>query len=223
MLNNLFYTGVSVPLMLLLAFLLACAMNSKVRGIGVFRVIYYLPNITAAVSIGIIWATIMLPDGPLNALLRLVGVANPPRWLNASAWAMPSVSIVCVWRSMGYYAIIMLAGLQGIPDQLYEAANIDGASAFKKLIHITLPMLSPTMFFCTIMSLIGSFQVFDTIMAMTEGGPGRATNVIVLYIYNSCFRDYKFGYAAAMAYVLFFVVLILTVLQFRGQKKWVNY
>lgn len=222
--NNLYYTFVSVPLTMLFAFLLAMAMNVKLKGIAIYRIVYYLPNITASVAIGIIWAMILLPNGPLNNALRSLGIQNPPRWLNSSQWAMPSVIMVSVWRNVGYYAIIMLAGLQGISQDLYEAADIDGASRLRKTFSITIPMLSPTLFFCTIMSIIGSFQVFDTIMSMTQGGPGRATKVLVLYIYQTCFETpFRFGYASAMAYVLFFIILIITLIQFRGQQKWVNY
>lgn len=222
--NNLVYTFVSVPLTMLFAFLLAMALNVNLRGRTAFRIVYYLPNITASVAIGIIWAMILLPNGPLNNMLRAIGIQNPPKWLNSSQWAMPSVIMVSVWRNFGYYAIIMLAGLQGISQDLYEAADIDGASKLRKTFSITIPMLSPTLFFCTIMSIIGSFQVFDTIMSMTQGGPGRATKVLVLYIYQTCFESpFRFGYASAMAYVLFFIILIITLIQFRGQRKWVNY
>lgn len=222
--NNLVYTFVSVPLTMLFSFLLALALNINIRGKTVFRIVYYLPNITASVAIGIIWAMILLPNGPLNNVLRALGVANPPKWINSSQWAMPSVIMVSVWRNVGYYAIIMLAGLQGISQDLYEAADIDGASRLRKTFSITLPMLSPTIFFCTIMSIIGSFQVFDTIMSMTQGGPGRATKVLVLYIYQTCFESpFRFGYASAMAYVLFAIILVVTLIQFRGQRKWVNY
>ena len=124
---------------------------------------------------------------------------------------------------MGYNAVILLAGLQGINAELYEAAKIDGAGAFKRFTKVTLPMLSPTIFLCTVMQFISSLQVFDTIMAMTQGGPGRATNVLTYYIYQRAFVDMRFGYASAVAYVLFVIILVITLIQFVGQKKWVNY
>jgi len=221
--NNLVYTGGTVPITIFLATLLALAMNTKVRGIGVYRVIFYLPNITASVAIGIVWVTIFAKYGPLNRMLMALGVKEPVRWLTSSKWALSSVMTVTIWRSIGYYAIILLAGLQAVPAQLYEAANIDGAGPFTKFRKITLPTLSPTIFFCVIMNVINSFQVFDTVMTMTGGGPGRATNVLVYHIYNTAFDDMKYGYASSMAYVLFLVVLVFTLLQFVGQKKWVNY
>jgi multiple sugar transport system permease protein len=198
-------------------------MNAKIKGIGVFRVIFYLPNITATVAISIVWVTIFAKYGPLNRFLIFLGIAEPPGWINSTKWALPSVMIVSVWRAMGYYAIILLAGLQGIPGTLYEAANMEGAGLFTKFFKITVPMLSPTIFFCMVMNVIGSFQVFDSVMAMTQGGPGRATNVLVYHIYNTAFQDRRFGYASSMAYVLFAVILVFTLIQFGGQKKWVNY
>jgi multiple sugar transport system permease protein len=221
--NNLFYTFGTVPLTICFALLLAAAMNVKIRGIGIYRVIFYLPNITAMIAISIIWITIFAKYGPINRFLMLLGVKEPPGWLNSSKWALPAIMIVSIWRSMGYYAIILLAGLQGIPSSLYEAADIEGAGIFTKFFGITLPMLSPTIFFCLVMNVIGSFQVFDSVIAMTQGGPGRATNVLVYHIFRTAFENRQFGYASAMAYVLFAIIFVFTLLQFTGQKKWVNY
>jgi multiple sugar transport system permease protein len=221
--NNLFYTFGTVPFTIIFAVLLAAAMNIKIRGIGIYRVIFYLPNITATIAISIIWVTIYARYGPVNRFLMALGVKEPPGWLNSSAWALPAIMIMSVWRSMGYYAIILLAGLQGIPNTLYEAASIEGAGALTKFVKITVPMLSPTIFFCVVMNMIGSFKVFDSVMAMTQGGPGRSTNVLVYYIYTSAFTNRFFGYASAMAYVLFALIMIFTLFQFAGQKKWVNY
>jgi multiple sugar transport system permease protein len=221
--NNIIYTFGTVPLTIIFALVLACMMNAKIRGIGVFRVIFYLPNITAIIAISIVWVTIFAQYGPINRFLTLLGIENPPGWINSPRWALPSVMIVSIWRSMGYYAIILLAGLQGIPHTLYEAASIEGAGVFTKFFKITIPMLSPAIFFCMIMNMIASFQVFDSIVAMTQGGPGRATNVLVYHIYTVAFEDRRFGYASSMAYVLFMIMLVFTLIQFRGQKKWVNY
>ncbi|MDR1470861.1 MAG: sugar ABC transporter permease [Spirochaetaceae bacterium] len=221
--NNIVYTFGTVPLTIVFALLLACVMNAKIKGIGVFRVIFYLPNITAIIAISIVWVTIFAQYGPINRLLTALGVENPPGWINSPRWALPSVMIVSIWRAMGYYAIILLAGLQGIPGTLYEAASIEGAGPFTKFFKITVPMLSPSIFFCVVMNMIASFQVFDSIVAMTQGGPGRATNVLVYHIYITAFENRRFGYASSMAYVLFAVILIFTLIQFAGQKKWVNY
>ena len=144
-------------------------------------------------------------------------------WLASSKTALLSIMIVAIWKQAGYYMVILLAGLQSIPQQLYEAAQIDGAGAIKRFFNVTLPMLSPTMFMVLILNIISSFQVFDLINIMTEGGPGRSTNVLVYRIYQEGFQQLKFGYASAMAYFLFLIVLIVTLIQFRGQKKWVTY
>lgn len=222
-LNNLHYTIVTVPLSIFLGIMIALLMNTKMAGIKAFRVIYFLPQVTSMIAIGIVWTTVLANYGPVNQILMSIGVENPPQWLSSSTWALISVEMVSIWRSMGYNAIILLAGLQGINAELYEAAKIDGAGVFKRFTKITFPMLSPTIFLCTVLQFISSFQVFDTIMGMTQGGPGRATNVLTYYIYQRAFVDFRFGYASAVAYVLFIIILILTLVQFLGQKKWVNY
>ena len=222
-LNNLHYTIVTVPLSIFLGIMIALLMNTKMAGIKAFRVIYFLPQVTSMIAIGIVWTTVLANYGPVNQILMSIGVDNPPQWLSSSTWALISVEMVSIWRSMGYNAIILLAGLQGINAELYEAAKIDGAGVFKRFTKITFPMLSPTIFLCTVLQFISSFQVFDTIMGMTQGGPGRATNVLTYYIYQRAFVDFRFGYASAVAYVLFIIILILTLVQFLGQKKWVNY
>lgn len=221
--NNIHYTVVTVPLSIIFGILIAMLMNTKIRGIQFFRVVYFLPQITSMVAIGIVWTTVLANYGPINQFLMTLGMENPPQWLSSSTWALISVEIVSIWRSMGYNAVILLAGLQGVNAELYEAAKIDGAGAFRRFFSITLPMLSPTIFLCLVMQLIGSFKVFDTIMAMTQGGPGRATNVLTYYIYQRAFVDWRFGYASAIAYVLFAIIMVLTLIQFVGQKKWVNY
>ena len=161
--------------------------------------------------------------GPVNSFLMGMGISDPPRWLSSTEWALFSVIVVSIWKRVGYFMVIFLAGLQGIPDQLYESANIDGASRMRQFFSITLPMLSPTIFFASIIGIIQSFKVFDLIYALTEGGPGRATNVLAYTIYQEAFIKYKFGYASAISYFLFAIILVVTIIQFRGQKKWVHY
>ncbi|MBO7745733.1 sugar ABC transporter permease [Paenibacillus sp. MWE-103] len=221
--NNIYYTAVTVPLTVVISILLALVMNVKVRGIKAFRVLYFFPNITASIAVGIIWAAMFTQYGPINTILRLFGVSDPPIWLASTSLALPAVMMVSIWKSVGYSAVILFAGLQGVPRQLYEAAELDGANRFKQFLHVTLPGLSPVIFFCTVTGIIGSFQVFDTVMAMTQGGPGRSTNVLVYYIYNTAFQNYRFGSASAMSYVLFIIILILTLIQLRVQKRWVTY
>jgi multiple sugar transport system permease protein len=152
-----------------------------------------------------------------------LGISDPPKWIASSKWALPAVMIMSVWGGLGYNTVIYLAGLQGIPKELYESADIDGANWWHKLIRITIPMLSPTTFFLLITNIISSFQVFGQINIMTQGGPGTSTTVIAYYIYLSGFRYYKMGYSASMAWFLFIAIFIVTLIQWKGQKKWVNY
>ncbi len=220
--NTMWYTIVTVPLSIIFGILMALLMNIKIPGIKIFRTVYFLPQVTSMIAIGLVWSMVLANYGPLNQALMAFGMQEPPKWISSSAWALISVEIVTIWRSMGYNAIILLAGLQGINIELYEAAKLDGADSWQRFLYITLPMLSPTIFFCLVTQMISSFKVFDVIMAMTQGGPGRATNVLAYYIYNKSFVDYRFGYASSAAFVLFFIILIMTLIQFIGQKKWVN-
>ncbi len=222
--NNLLYTAVTVPGIVVFALLLAVAVNTGIRCSGLFKTMFFLPNISSMVAVGIVWAMLFNPTmGPINNFLRSLGIENPPQWISASDSALWSIMLVDIWKKAGYYMVILLAGLQSIPKQRYEAASIDGAGAVKKFFKITLPMLSPTMFMVMVLCIIQSFQVFDLVNIMTQGGPGRSTNVLVFRIYQEGFQKLQFGYASAMAYFLFLIVLIVTLIQFRGQKKWVNY
>jgi multiple sugar transport system permease protein len=221
--NTMVYTIVTVPLSIMFGILMALLMNTKIPGIKVFRTIYFLPQITSMVAIGLVWSLILAKQGPVNQLLTLLGNDNPPKWISSSQYALTSVEIVSIWRSMGYNAIILLAGLQGISADLYEAAKLDGANAFQSFVHVTLPMLSPSIFFCLVTQMISSFKVFDIIIAMTQGGPGRSTNVLAYFVYNKSFVDSRYGYASAAAFVMFAIIMIFTAIQFIGQKKWVNY
>ena len=176
------------------------------------------------VSIAVVWKLIFNhTGGPLNLLLAGIGIAEPPKWLMSSNWALYAVIIISVWKSFGYYMLILLAGMQTIPSYLYEAAEIDGASSFQRYRKITLPLLSPTIFLCIVMLLINSFQVFDLVSVLTKGGPGYATQVLVFRIYTEAFTYSRMGYASAIAYFLFLIVLVITIIQFIGQKYWVHY
>ncbi|HXF62720.1 MAG TPA: sugar ABC transporter permease [Caldilineaceae bacterium] len=221
--NTVYYVVGVVPAGLVLSLLLALAMNQKLRGIVFFRTIYFLPTITSSVAISLMWLWIYNPEfGVLNFLLRQIGIKGPA-WLSTPEWAMPAVIIMAIWRGLGYNMLIFLAGLQGIPEVYYEAAEIDGAGPFAKFWYITVPLLSPTTFMLLILGLIGAFQVFEYTYVMTGGGPVYATLTIVLHIYNNAFRNFQMGYASALAYVLFFILLALTVIQFRLQHRWVHY
>jgi len=213
-----------VPVRTALALLLAIALNQQLRGVSVFRAAYFLPTITSAVAAATVWRWIYEPNfGLLNSLLYAIGVAHPPAWLSSPAWAMPALILLGVWQGLGFQMVIFLAGLQGIPTHLYEAAAIDGAGWWARFRHITLPLISPTTFFVLIISVIGSYQVFDQAFVLTEGGPGYATTTLVYYIYEYAFQFFKMGYAAAMAWILFAIVFVLTVIQFRIQARWVHY
>jgi len=215
------YALLTVIPTLVLALLLAVLLNNKLKGIAIFRTALYFPYIASIVAVGAVWNMLFQPDfGPINEFLRFIGISKPPRWVVDVKWAMVAISIVSVWKYMGYYMIVYLAALQGISGSLYEAAGIDGANGFQKLRYITIPMLTPTTFFVLIMLTIQCFKVFDLVYVMTGGGPGNATKTLVNYIYEKAFTSWEFGPASAGALVLFSVVLVVTLIQFAGEKKW---
>jgi len=216
------YSAIAVPLGMVLAFLLALLMNSKVRGIAVFRTVYYLPSIVPAVSNAVLWAWILNSDfGLLNALLHVFGVRRI-LWLQDPEWALPALVLMSLW-GLGGGMVIYLAGLQGIPNEFYEAAAIDGASAWAKLWHVTLPLMSPVIFFNLVMSIIGTFQIFIAGYLITNGGPQNATLFYVLYLWRNAFLYLNMGYAAALAWVLFIIIIGLTALVFKGIGSRVYY
>lgn len=223
--NNMVYTLMFVPLTVITGLLLAVAMNRELYGKTALRVIFFLPYITNIVAISIVWMALLQPmNGPINKFLQSLGIQNLPMWLASSKTAMISIVIVNVWLHAGYALVLFMGALQGVPKDLYEAADIDGASPVRKFFSVTLPMISPTTFFVLITTIIDSFKVFGTVNLMTQGGPdGDATSVIVFNIYQNAFRYYKMGYASAMSWVLFAMVFIVTLIQWRGQKRWVGY
>ena len=221
--NTTAFTVASVAGSMLISLGVALAMNTAIRGIVVFRTAYYLPVVTSSVAVAVVWTWFYNPDfGPLNYYLSALGF-RPPQWLGSPEWALPAVIIVSVWKAIGYDMIIWLAGLQGIPQHLYEAAAIDGAGRWRRFTAITLPMLTPTTFFVLVISLIRAFQVFDIVQVMTDGGPADATRTMVLFIYDQGFRYLKMGYAAAVAWTLFVIIFLITIVQWRVQQRWVHY
>lgn len=221
--NTLFFTVLSVPTGTILSLILANILNQKIRGTTFYRTAYFLPVVSSSIAVALVWAWVFNPDfGLVNEILSTFGLPRL-KWLASSTWALPAVVIVSVWRGIGPSTVIFLAGLQGIPEELYDAAKIDGANARQLFRHITIPMLSPTTFFVIVVSIIGSFQVFDLIYMMTRGGPGRASMVLVYYIYEHAFRWFGMGYAASIAFVLFVVIFILTLIQIRLSGRWVHY
>lgn len=217
--NTIYFAGVSVPLGIVISLLLAVALD-RISLKKFYRAAYFLPVVSSMVAIAVVWQFIYNPEyGIMNYVLSWFGIQGPD-WLTSTVWAMPAVILTSVWKNLGFNMLIFLAGLQGISDDYYEAANLDGANTVQKFFYITVPLLSPTTFFVTVMSFIASFQVFDTIFLMTQGGPARSTSVIVHYLYEHGFKYFNMGYASAMAYVLFFMMFVITMIQFWRQRKW---
>lgn len=222
LMNTLIYSVMFIPLDLILALLLAIAVQ-KIKGKSFYRLFYFMPVVTGSVSVGVIWTWIMNGDfGLLNNLLAAVGIEGP-NWLADPKIVLFSIVIVSVWWNVGYNMVLLLAGLQNIPQVYYEAAEIDGANKWNAFRHITLPMLSPTLFFVLIMTIISSFQVFDQAFVMTQGGPMKASYTLVYHIYQSAFVEFKMGSACASSMILFVIILIITLIQMYGSKRWVNY
>lgn len=223
--NNIIYAVLVVPLTLIASLLLALVLNQGIKFDGFFKTIFFFPNLTSMVAIGCVALMIFEPSGGIvNQMLHFMGVATKdlPKWFNATSTALITVVLVVVWKTAGYYMIIFLGGLKNIPTHLYEAAEIDGANKWQCFWNVTWPMLSPTTFMVAVLCFISSFQVFDIIQITTNGGPGRATSVLVYRVYKEAFQNWKMGYASAIAYFLFLIIFIITIIQWRGQKKWVN-
>ncbi len=222
--NTAYYTLGSVPLAIIVGLLLAVLVNVPLRGITLFRTAYFMPVVSSVVAVSLLWQWLYNSDfGLINEALRALGLRNPPIWLSDPNWAMPALIIMSIWRQAGYNMVLFLAGLQGIPQHLYEAAEIDGANAWHRFWRITLPLLTPTTFFVLVISIIGSFQVFDQALILTNGGPANATNTVVMYIYQQGFQYFRMGYASAIAWILFIIIFALTVVQWQYQRKWVHY
>ena len=222
-LKNTFVFTLNVPLTMIISLAIALMMHKRLRWIGFLRTIYFLPSVTSLVAVGLVWMWIYHPSfGIANFLLGLLGVP-PLQWLNSTQTAMVSVIIFSIWLGAGYQMVIFLAGLQGIPEEFYEAARVDGASTMQQFRRITLPLLKPTTFFILVTSLINSFQVFTSIYIMTAGGPVQSTDVIVYHIYQAAWEQLRMGYASAMSWVLFIIVMVATWIQFRFLGREVEY
>jgi multiple sugar transport system permease protein len=220
--NTLYYTVLTIPFQLIFALLLSIAVN-HIKGKVIYRCIYFSPVVTNSVAVSMVWMWLYNGEfGVLNLLLKNIGVQGP-NWIVDMEWVMPSIAVMSIWQGVGYYMVLFLSGLQGIPNVYYEAAKIDGASGFAQFRHITLPMLSSTTFFIVIMAIIGSFQVFDQTFIMTNGGPAKASYCLVLHIYQNAFQFFKMGIATTASVMLFILILIVTLVQFKLQKKWVYY
>jgi len=220
--NTLYYTVVHVPLSLFLALLIAMLLNTRVHGQAIYRTLFFLPSVTSGVASAILWLWLLNPNGLVNYLLGLVGISPGPKWFGSTEWAMPGLIIMSLW-SIGNIIIIYLAGLQGIPQQLYEAAVIDGANLSQNFLYITIPMLTPTIFFTLVIELIAAFQVFTPAFVITNGGPANATLFYLLYLYRNGFQWFKMGYASALAWFLFVIIMVFSLIQFRLANRWVYY
>ncbi|WP_063732055.1 carbohydrate ABC transporter permease [Streptomyces sp. RTd22] len=221
--NTVYFTFVTVPLTLLVSLALALLLNQGLKRIAVFRSLLLLPYATISVAVAFVWIWLYIPHGGLiNSLLGAFGI-DGPAWLVSDTWAMPALVAMSVWKSFGFGMVIFLAGLQAIPQQLYEAARVDGASPWRSFRDVTLPLLSPAMFFVVVTSVISSFQVFDQALVMTNGGPGVHTTTLVMYIYQTGFLNYEQGYAAAQSIVLFAFIAVITGMQFLLQRRLVHY
>ncbi len=217
------YLGMYLPLILLTSVAQALILNKTFRGHGLFRTVCYTPVITSWVAAAVVWTWVLSGKyGLLNQLLAYVGITGPA-WLSSTKWAMPGIVIAAVWKDAGYYALMVLAALKSIDPTYYEAAAMDGASGWKKLTSITLPLISPTLFLLIVINIIYGLQVFDSVLIMTDGGPGGATTVFLERIYKYAFVQYKMGLASAYSCILFVLILVFTAIQFWLQKKWVNY
>jgi multiple sugar transport system permease protein len=216
------YSLASVPLRITAGLLLAMLLNTKVRGLEIYRTVYYLPAVTSGVAVAMLWRWIFNPEfGLLNAGLRLFGISGPG-WIYDPDWALPALIVMSLW-SVGGGMVIYLAGLQGVPTELYEAADVDGATRWHKFVSVTLPMISPVIFFQLIMGIINSLQTFTGPYVMTGGGPRDATLFYMLYLYNNAFQWFRMGYASSLAWLLFAVIMLLTLLVVRSSRFWVYY
>ncbi len=221
--NTVTYTLLVVPGSVILALLLALGLN-RVRGKDIYRVLYFMPQITSSVAVSVIWLWLMNSDfGLINALIKTWFHVNGPGWLTDDRFVIPSIAIVAIWWGVGFNMIIFLAGLQGIPTVYSEAARIDGASRWQLFWRVTLPLLSPTLFFTTVIAIISSFQVFDLAYVLTGGGPGKDSYFIVYHIFHLGFEQFTFGPASAAAVILFAIILVFTLFQFWAQRYWVHY
>jgi multiple sugar transport system permease protein len=218
--NSAYYVLLTVPTSIVVGLGLAMAMNQAIRGITFFRAAMYIPVLTSAVAVAFIWQWIFNTElGLLNAILDALRIPTVG-WLTDESWAMISLAIIAVWKSAGYQAIILFAALQGVPKVLHEAAALDGASGWRRFLNITIPMIGPALLFVTVISVIGSFQVFDQVYLITNnGGPGTSTYVYNLHLYNEAFQFFRMGYASAMAYVLFAILFVITYLQLRVGRR----
>lgn len=230
--DDVFYTSLkntmifllSVPISIFIAFIIAVILNQSVYLKKMMRALYFMPYITSGVAVAFVWMLLFHPtQGPINDLLRTIGIKNPPGWLSATDTSMIAIDIIWIWFMLGYNMIIYLAALQEISSELLEAAKIDGANRLQVIRKIVLPLVSPTTFLLLITGFIMTMKTFGIIQAVTQGGPGNSTTILSLYVYQNAFRYYDMSYASTISWALFMLIMILTLLQWWGQKRWVHY
>ncbi|MBW5445705.1 ABC transporter permease subunit [Cohnella sp. CFH 77786] len=218
--NNFVYTLFTVPVGLFLALVLAVLIHTRVYGKSYFKVAFFIPYISSIIALGAIWSALFHPSyGPVNRFLLSVGVEDPPKWLADPQYSLTAIMIIAIWAAIGYKIVIYIAGLGQIPDELYEAASIDGAGSFQRFFRITLPLLKPTLFFLFITTLMSSFKVFDLVAFLTGGGPNDSSTVLVYRIYEEGFRHFRMGYASAISWLLFVIVGLVTFVSARMQRE----
>jgi multiple sugar transport system permease protein len=223
LLNNALFIF-TVPICMAVSLLLAVVIDKSVYMKSYFKVAFFMPYISSVVAIAVVWQVLFHPSaGPINQTLMAIGIADPPKWIADPNFALISVMLIQIWISIGFNLIIYIAGLQSIPQELYEAADMDGANSWVKFRHITFPMVSPTSFFLLITGIISTFKVFDLIAVLTKGGPLHSTSMLVWHLYDTAFVNLDIGYSSAIAVILFLIVFLITIFQWIGQKKWVNY
>ncbi|PKQ25095.1 MAG: sugar ABC transporter permease [Actinobacteria bacterium HGW-Actinobacteria-4] len=221
--NTVLYIVGTVPLVFIGGLMLALALNRAIKGRNLLRGIYFLPVITSWIAVAIVWRWLLNPSvGVVNNVLATIGIEGPGWWTDPQ-WSLPSIILASAWKDLGFVMVLLLAGLQAIPQEIREAAMLDGANAWRRLRSVTLPLLSPSIFFVVIISLINGFQVFDQVYAMTGGGPAGSSDVVVLRIYTLAFRYGEAGMASALSMLLFAIVLAITLIQIKGEKRWVTY
>ena len=222
-LHTLYYVAGYLPLVYIGGLALALALNTALKGRSFLRGVYFLPVVTSWIVVALVWRWLLNPsNGIVNTVLAFFGIEGPGWWTDP-AWAMPSIILASAWKDLGFVMVILLAGLQAINTDLYDAAKVDGAGWWRRLVSVTLPLLSPSTFFVFVISLINGFQVFDQVYAMTGGGPNGASQVVVQQIYDLTFRYQRAGEASALSWILFIAILAITLIQVRGQRRWVTY
>lgn len=221
--NNISFTLITVPLLIIIGLIMAVIIDRYIKFGGLVKILVFIPYICSVVAIATVWMMLFEPTiGPINQLLTSIGVEDPPGWLTSFNWSLPSIMIVYIWQQLGYFIVVFTSGLKSIPEEVYEAADMDGAGPVRKFVSVTAPMMAPTIFFLSTMGIIGTFKVFDHVAVMTQGGPGSSSSVMAYYIYKAAFQNFETGYSNTLAWALFGVIFAITIIGQRIQKRYVE-